>query len=683
MPNKFIIFFAAALFGSTIASTAHAQDQCTSASECTAGQDCITGECVESGQLSIYATWSVGADIDLHVITPSGKEISPDIADSRRADGGRMVRDDCYSGSCEGLTGQFMEQVLWDACTEPLAGRYRVWVENYDGAISAQVRLQVRMPDGELRSFGDVFVSAAERETSREITFEIEAAPDTGGECVRDTDGDGLCDDWEICGIDVDDDGEPDWKIPGADPRKKDLYVELDYQVGNDTFADGTDAIDVLRAGIADTVSAFAAAPVPGAEGEEGIALHVTLDEAFDQIAGAEITKETEVGKADLNALMFGSADVDEDSNSCGTGGFFGTEADRASVDCEKIIKAKRMVYRYGISVYSRPGTGSSGVASGIPGSAFIVSIGSWGDWSFNSDYWGGTFMHELGHTLNLRHGGDENFNCKVNYLSVMSYLYQLTGRYPGRNLDFSAEKLPDLDPTNLNEAYGVQGPESWGDVIFGYAGQLRLSGESAAGGIDYDLDGETTGEGLERNIAHFSRIGACNRSSNLDTNVGHDDWAAITYAPASFDGHLEGPSNQGDANADTEHEEMTLEEARAIEDEIDDDLDDVEGSQDNCLGIPNADQADSDGDFVGDACDACPMQAARGMGDGCPYTGALFERVDPAQTVDAPADWEAGEETDFVTPQSGGCSAAGGDAGGTLLGLLLIAGLAIVRRRR
>ena len=30
--------------------------------------------------------------------------------------------------------------------------------------------------------------------------------------------------------------------------------------------------------------------------------------------------------------------------------------------------------------------------------------------------------MHELGHTLNLRHGGFEDDNCKPNYISVMNY---------------------------------------------------------------------------------------------------------------------------------------------------------------------------------------------------------------------------------------------------------------------
>ena len=51
-----------------------------------------------------------------------------------------------------------------------------------------------------------------------------------------------------------------------------------------------------------------------------------------------------------------------------------------------------------------------------------------------NDDEQAGTFMHELGHNLNLRHGGftgagSSNYNmaCKPNYLSVMSYSRQMS----------------------------------------------------------------------------------------------------------------------------------------------------------------------------------------------------------------------------------------------------------------
>ena len=44
------------------------------------------------------------------------------------------------------------------------------------------------------------------------------------------------------------------------------------------------------------------------------------------------------------------------------------------------------------------------------------------------TDEQAGTFMHELGHTLGLRHGGGDGENCKPNYLSIMSYSRQFAG---------------------------------------------------------------------------------------------------------------------------------------------------------------------------------------------------------------------------------------------------------------
>ena len=54
--------------------------------------------------------------------------------------------------------------------------------------------------------------------------------------------------------------------------------------------------------------------------------------------------------------------------------------------------------------------------------------------------------MHEIGHTLGLRHGGEDNVNCKPNYRSVMSYSRQFAGSpIPGRRLDFSRSADPVL----------------------------------------------------------------------------------------------------------------------------------------------------------------------------------------------------------------------------------------------
>ena len=71
------------------------------------------------------------------------------------------------------------------------------------------------------------------------------------------------------------------------------------------------------------------------------------------------------------------------------------------------------------------------GVVSGGNSATRLGSLGT-------DDEQAGTFMHELGHNLNLGHGGvstaqlgvrtsaDYTMNCKLNYLSVMNYARQL-----------------------------------------------------------------------------------------------------------------------------------------------------------------------------------------------------------------------------------------------------------------
>jgi len=74
-----------------------------------------------------------------------------------------------------------------------------------------------------------------------------------------------------------------------------------------------------------------------------------------------------------------------------------------------------------------------------------------------------GTLMHELGHTLTLSHGGvyynnpnapsapTYDMNCKPNFISVMSYLFQVRG-FPDNPLggfDYSGQLLPPLNESN------------------------------------------------------------------------------------------------------------------------------------------------------------------------------------------------------------------------------------------
>ena len=88
-----------------------------------------------------------------------------------------------------------------------------------------------------------------------------------------------------------------------------------------------------------------------------------------------------------------------------------------------------------------------------------MVSLGSWGPFNFGTakrtnwhnvgtlDQQSGTFMHEFGHNLNLRHGGRDNTNCKPNYASVMSYPLQFSNPVNPRPLDYSGRSSAFRSP--------------------------------------------------------------------------------------------------------------------------------------------------------------------------------------------------------------------------------------------
>jgi len=95
------------------------------------------------------------------------------------------------------------------------------------------------------------------------------------------------------------------------------------------------------------------------------------------------------------------------------------------------------------------------------------------------------TFMHELGHTLGLRHGGFESFNRKPNYFSAMNAAYDVAGF-----LDYSDGSRPTLDATDLVERSVILDTELWPlPVRYDCFGQLNQQGISNQP-IDWTCDG-------------------------------------------------------------------------------------------------------------------------------------------------------------------------------------------------
>src|SRR5262249_44891106 len=86
-----------------------------------------------------------------------------------------------------------------------------------------------------------------------------------------DTDGDGIPDEWEKNGIDINEDGNIDLKL-NSDPNHKDVFVEIDAMMG---LAPAQSTIDLV-------VDAFKIAPndlVHNPDEKKGVTLHATVDD--------------------------------------------------------------------------------------------------------------------------------------------------------------------------------------------------------------------------------------------------------------------------------------------------------------------------------------------------------------------------------------------------------------------
>ena len=216
-----------------------------------------------------------------------------------------------------------------------------------------------------------------------------------------DDDRDGVPDGIETQGLwDIDGNRIVDMAAAGADPRHKDLFVELDWLPGQPPRRA---EIEALRA-------AFARAPVDAGgianpDGRAGINIHVDtggLRDAAGNLVGDDLGGGNQVADVTI-------ARLNRPQLSSGRSTFYATKD-------ANFAPARAGIFRYGIS--------------GDPADAEVdgEAIGGQGELGgndfldFNHD--AGTLMHELGHNLNLGHGGDEAHNCKPNYLSVMNYAY-------------------------------------------------------------------------------------------------------------------------------------------------------------------------------------------------------------------------------------------------------------------
>lgn len=336
---------------------------------------------------------------------------------------------------------------------------------------------------------------------------------DTAGTCRvtldEDADGDGIPDSWERKPIDINKDGITDLTLLGASDSQKDIFVEVDHMEGEEMAASAKAAVE----------QAFEECPSSVEYGP--IALHIELDE---EINWAHVINGWDAFD-DLKKSHFGSVDQHN----------------------EKWAKvAKNYTYHYCIFIdtYAKQNettgawepTTSSGRAE-IYGNDFWVSLGSWNKGLGGTpDEQAAAFMHELGHNLNLNHGGEDEINYKPNYLSVMNYLFMFKKPVRDRPLTYSSSKLATLDESDLDERAGI-GDAPWPTTAYSAPISNTTSGVrycplpvSTSGGIDWNNNGEDDEVGVEANINNFPIPEYDYVSPAGEVLEGYEDWPNLKY---------------------------------------------------------------------------------------------------------------------------------------------------------
>lgn len=260
-----------------------------------------------------------------------------------------------------------------------------------------------------------------------------------------DTDRDGLSDSAETFGID---DGTSPQFLPrwGANPRHKDVFVEVDYW------------------------SDFATPPVVGADA-------VAAQAYFTGGPAADLQNPDAVAGVNLH-LDIGTNPVDP-AQAALFGSWGGANQVPTGADYRTIADTQRSAVRSGVFHYALATTGGGGQGV-LAGDRF-----GWAVAAGNRNV--GAFVHELGHNLALQHHGHDAWgavNCKPNYDSIMNYAF------PGTGFSVTPSAFV-LNPSAVSESQGFA-PEA---TPAGLTGDPFYEATSGAQ-VDWNRDGTYTVSG-------------------------------------------------------------------------------------------------------------------------------------------------------------------------------------------
>ena len=382
-----------------------------------------------------------------------------------------------------------------------------------------------------------------------------------------DTDGDGLLDTWENNGYDFEtEDGEiihVDLPGLGADPNIKDVFFVVDYMVGQESDATGTKTMtydhrptDAMLQLVKDAFTPPSGDPRHG--NHEDVTLHVLVRHKLDASGGVILGPDgNPLPRIDFVSQLGQIAG----GNYVWTAPKPGSPTHFDDIKNAHFAQELRQAMYYCVFAHKVGGT-YTGMARGAPESDSIVSLGDLLEFRAAAPEitdgstvtptnleQGGTFMHEVGHCLGLRHGGDEEVFYKPNYLSVMNLVFQLSGlRHNGENglLDYSFIQLPDLDETDLDEFVGLvsipSAPDAdpleviirnYGTTWFFRPGELPRGvaqrwTSNAAGPVNWYVD--SLADPPSEDALQMSVAVDINRSGTQTVLRGHDDWDNLNF---------------------------------------------------------------------------------------------------------------------------------------------------------
>jgi hypothetical protein len=362
-------------------------------------------------------------------------------------------------------TGQYVAGAVVQLTASPASGwQVQSWSGTNNDASTATTNA-VTMPDS-ARTISVTYVTTALDSDGDRLSNAVETntgvfvnATNTGTNPNNpDTDGDGIKDGDEVLGTLA----GLDLPGMGTSPVRKDILLEYDWF---------TDSLDCSAHSHRPSVAALA---------------KVT---AMFQAMGIRAIHDYGQGGA------FTGGNVIADANGVIDGGV--NDVEFRAHKTPNFAANRHGYFHYVLNPHRYNTTsGSSGQAE-LPGDDLIVSLQC-----FLSDQnVANTIVHELGHNLLLRHGGNEDANYKPNYNSVMNYRYQFPGvDDSGCNVDgdgilnYSTGSRITLNENSLNELNGVCGPGSpvnWngGDLSTAVAFNTRNYGSNNCGGTCGALD--------------------------------------------------------------------------------------------------------------------------------------------------------------------------------------------------